>query len=44
MTIGRKNPKKAETAGGNTPEMIVNVPGDAEDQDWRNGMKDVNCG
>jgi hypothetical protein len=29
MMIGRKNPKKPETAGGSTPEMKANEAGDA---------------
>ena len=41
--MGKKKPKKAETAGGSTPEIMVNVPGDAEDQDCRNGTKEVSC-
>lgn len=32
MTMGRKKPNRAETAGGRTPEMNVKVPGDDFDQ------------
>jgi len=31
MTIGRKNPKSAEIAGGKTPETTANDPGDEVD-------------
>ena len=31
MTIGKKNPNKAETAGGKTPETIAKEPGEALD-------------
>ena len=41
IMMGRKNPKTAETAGGSTPEMNVNVPGEASDQDSRKGTKVV---
>ena len=41
ITIGKKNPKTAETAGGRTPEMKVNVPGEASDQVSRKGTKVV---
>ena len=41
ITIGRKNPNRADTAGGSTPEMKVNEPGDASDHSCRNGTKDV---
>jgi hypothetical protein len=41
MTMGRKKPKSADTAGGKTPEMNVKEPGEAFDQLWRKGTKDV---
>ena len=41
ITIGKKNPKTAETAGGRTPEIKVNVPGEASDQVSRKGTKVV---
>ena len=31
MMMGKKKPKKAETAGGSTPEMKVKVAGDWSD-------------
>lgn len=39
--MGKKKPKAAETAGGSTPEMKVNVAGDSSDQFWRKGTKVV---
>lgn len=41
MTIGRKKPKSAETAGGRTPEMNVNEPGEACCHSERNPTNDV---
>ena len=41
MMIGRKKPNRAETAGGSTPEMKVNEPGDASDHSCKNGTNDV---
>lgn len=43
MMTGRKNPKRPETAGGNTPDMIANVAGEATDQSLRNGTYTANC-
>lgn len=37
MMIGRKNPKRPETAGGKTPEMNAKVWGDASDHSSRKG-------
>lgn len=31
MTMGKKNPNKAETAGGKTPETNAKEPGEALD-------------
>ena len=39
--MGKKKPKRADTAGGRTPEMNVNDPGEALDHDWRKGTKEV---
>lgn len=36
MTIGKKNPNNAETAGGKTPDTTAKDPGDASDHRDRN--------
>ena len=41
MMIGNAHPNSEETAGGSTPEMKVNEPGEALDQFWRKGTKAV---
>lgn len=42
ITMGKKKPNSAETAGGSTPEMNVKDPGDESDQSCRKGTKVVN--
>lgn len=37
--IGKKKPKKADTAGGSTPEMMLKEAGEDRDQFSRNGTK-----
>jgi len=37
--MGKKKPKMADTAGGNTPEMKLKEPGEDCCQFWRNGTK-----
>ncbi len=42
MMMGRKKPKRADTAGGNTPERKSKVPGEELCQEARKGTKAVN--
>jgi len=37
MIIGKKKVKKPDTAGGNTPDAIANVLGDASAHESRKG-------
>jgi hypothetical protein len=37
MIIGKKKLKKPDTAGGNTPDAMANVLGDAWAHDSKNG-------
>ena len=43
MMMGRKNPKKPETAGGRTPEMKANEAGDARAHCSRKGTYTRSC-